>query len=436
MAISPSRKAAFDALMRIDLQNAHSSEALAEVETGLNEKDRSLCHEIVLGTIRHQIELDREIDILTKSKKLDLEVRTAIRIGLYQIRFLDRVPAYSAINESVELVRRAKKASAAGFTNAVLRRASRERVVIAFVDELDKISVETSHPRWLIERWSEQFGIDAAKDIATANNEMPQIAFRRTNVATTSEQYAVLSNFKASGNVEGCFISERSSAELLALGEAGVVYFQDEGSQLAASIVSNTESPFRILDLCAAPGSKTGSIAMQPHSFLAAGDVSGKRLSFLKQNLAEQGITSVPLCQYDAESELPFADGSFDVVFADVPCSGTGTIRHNPEIRFRSSESNISVLSDKQLKIAENASKLVRPGGLLIYATCSLEIEENESVIGRLLDRTTDFRLENSGSPQKFETPEGYIRTFPHRDGFDGFFIAIMRRKESSTSGR
>ena len=180
MSISPARKAAFDILLKIERDNAFSSVLLPQYEAGLNEKDRGLCHEIVLGVLRRKLFLDRLIDQRAKDRKLDTEVRTAIRIGLFQLLYLDRVPAYSSVNESVELTRRAKKTSAAGFVNALLRGFQRQMPVPVFTDEIDRISIETSHPRWLIEKWIGQFGLERARNIAEANNETPRLSFRLT----------------------------------------------------------------------------------------------------------------------------------------------------------------------------------------------------------------------------------------------------------------
>jgi 16S rRNA (cytosine967-C5)-methyltransferase len=213
----------------------------------------------------------------------------------------------------------------------------------------------------------------------------------------------------------------------LELERAGLVYFQDESSQLVALAVKAIEGE-TILDVCAAPGSKTGMIAASGGGRVVAGDVTGSRLATLGSNLEKQGVSGVRLCQYDASSDLPFADAAFDIVIVDAPCSGTGTIRHNPEIRYSLSSDDFERHSSKQLKIALNASKTLKIGGRMIYSTCSLEREENEDVIKKLLEIDPGLKVTSLKVGERFITDEGFARTFPDRDDMDGFFIAQLTR--------
>jgi len=425
MAISPARLAAFRTLLAIEFDGAFSSDALAAAKIELAGKDRSLCHEVVLGVLRRLIYLDRVIDKITGGKKLDPAVRITLQLGIYQLLFLDRVPDYSAVNESVELVRRAKKSSATGFVNAALRRVTRESIVLDYTDDTDRLSVSTSHPRWLIEHWIREFGEIDAFRIAAANNEVPSICFRhtiRTNRAETADMG------RTSGNVEGCFVSNLVSPELLELERGGRIYFQDEASQLVAASVGKL-SGRRVLDVCSAPGSKTGVLAMRGADLVVAGDVSNNRIALLRTNLERQGVLRVPVCQFDAAVSLPFRDRSFDVVLVDAPCSGTGTIRHNPEIRYRLKKTDFERLADKQLLILINASKVVNVGGRIVYSTCSLERVEGEDVIARFLKETSNYDSVRPPVEGRFVTNEGFGRTFPHRDLMDGFFIANLVRR-------
>ncbi|MBX7056028.1 MAG: 16S rRNA (cytosine(967)-C(5))-methyltransferase RsmB [Pyrinomonadaceae bacterium] len=426
MAISPSRIAAFECLLAIDGKKAYSADALATAESSLGEKDRGLCHEIVLGSLRRQIYLDRLITKFAGAKKLDLAVRVALRIGIYQLLFLDRIPAFSAINESVELVRRAKKASATGFANAILRRITREGLELVFDDDIDRISVETSHPRWLIERWIVEFGSERAIELAQANNAEPPLAFRRTARTTNVDLDEV---GRPSRYVPGCRLGTGDSRRLMELERAGVIYFQDESSQLvAAAAVANTGGS--TLDVCAAPGSKTGMIRMSGRDLIVAGDLTDMRLATLRSNLERQGTQGITLCRYDAAAGLPFADNTFDVVIVDAPCSGTGTIRHNPEIRYNLTNEDFVRHSSKQLKIALNASKALKKGGRMIYSTCSIERIENEDVIAGLLAERPDLVVTRPEVNERFITEEGFARTFPDRDDMDGFFIAQLTRSD------
>jgi 16S rRNA (cytosine967-C5)-methyltransferase len=416
--ISLARISAFEILLKIEKERAFSSILLPIYEANLSANDRALCHELVLGVLRKQIYLDKIIENFS-NKKLDLEVRIALRIGLYQLLFLDKIPAYSAINESVNLVVKAKKTSAKGFVNAILRRVTREKIELNFADETERISVETSHPRWLIEKWISQFGIEETEKLAVANNQTPDLNFRFT--AKTTD--AIKKSLETS-QPERSFLRD--------LAENGKIYFQDEGSQLIGKSVG-LQNGEKFLDICAAPGSKATLVAsekakVKSENLFVAGDSHWNRVRILRENCLKQGINFINILQYDAEKSLPFADETFDVVLLDAPCSGTGTIRHNPEIRYHLQEKDFRELSAKQLRILENASKILKRGGRLIYSTCSLEKEENEGVIESFLSANEHFSVIKNDIYAKFSNEKGYARTFPQRDAMDGFFIVTMKK--------
>jgi 16S rRNA (cytosine967-C5)-methyltransferase len=421
MNISPARTAAFDILIRVEKDGAFSSALLPQFEETLSEKDSSLCHELTLGVLRRKLYLDAVIDKLSKGKRIDLEIRVAIWLGLFQLIFLDRVPAHAAIDESVNLALRAKKRSAKGFVNAILRSFQREPFVPHSDDQIEELSISTSHPRWLIERWVEQFGIDEARKLCEANNERPSIAFRVIDKdgAENLESLLMQGSVRRSEFVDGAFISAGEIPD--------GIYFQDEGSQLVAqSVIADTDS--LILDVCAAPGGKTAMIAAKTRR-VVAGDVHWNRVELLRSTCENLNATNVRIVQYDARESLPFENGTFDVVFVDAPCSGTGTIRHNPEIRYSISGVDIIELSDKQRRILQNASDLVREGGKLIYSTCSLEREENEMVCADFERSNPHFIKTTPSVPDRFLTVDGFARTWPSRDEMDGFFIAVYGRK-------
>ena len=427
--ISPSRIAAFEILRKIETEQAFSSILLPQYEEKLSVKDRALCHQITLGVLRNRIYLDRVIVVLTKGKKLDSVIRTILEIGLFQLLFLDKIPDYSIINESVNLVQRAKKTSAKGFVNAVLRRATREKIILDFIDETEKISIETSHPIWLIKKWIKQFGFEKTLELAKANNEIPPVCFRPTNKFSGDDK--IFEHYKKSVFVENCFIAESFDEQLFNLAVNGKIYFQDEASQMVGQAVEINDGEF-FLDICAAPGSKTTQISAKRKAQNAkffAGDLHISRAKFLRENCLKQGINFVNTLLYDAEVSLPFAFESFDVVLIDAPCTGTGTIRHNPEIRYFLEEKDFEELSIKQLRILDNASKLVKRGGKLIYSTCSLEPEENETVIKNFLKSNANFEIIAPNVPARFLTENGFARTFPSTDNMDGFFISALDRK-------
>jgi 16S rRNA (cytosine967-C5)-methyltransferase len=427
MNISPARIAAFDILLRIETERCFSSILLPEYESRLSPKDRALCHQLTLGVLRKQIYLDRVVDHFGCGKRLDPAVRISLRLGLYQLLFLDRVPDHSAVNESVNLVQKAKKTSARGFVNAILRRALREPFVPKYTDEVDKISVETSHPRWLIEKWIQRFGISETAMLAESNNAPPIAAFRLTARAPDGLRFE---GAQESEFVPGCFLADPGTAEMAQAAERSEIYFQDEGSQLVGNAVVVPDGGL-FLDVCAAPGSKLTQIAAQRNDgLIVGGDIHSHRTRFLLENAWTQSVSRVSVVQYDAENEFPFEEGSFDTVLVDAPCSGTGTIRHNPEIRYFLESDDITALSAKQRRILRNASKMVRNGGYLIYSTCSLEGEENEAIADDFLRSHPAFRKTAIDVPGRFVLDDHYARTMPHIDQMDGFFIASFVRSE------
>lgn len=434
--VSPARVSAYEILLKIENEKAFSSALLPIYEENLSSKDRALCHEITLGVLRKKIYLDRIIEKFTKKKigKFDLEVITALRIGLYQILFTDKIPAHAAINESVNLVRRAKKRSASGLTNAVLRRATREKIGFEFSDEIERISVEQSHPKWLIEKWIGQFGFDETEKIAKANNEAPNLSFRLTNKTSDLTESYIENEAKIEQSkfLENSWQTDKYDEKLFELAQNGEIYFQDTASQIVASLVDLKENP-SFLDVCAAPGSKTTLIAKNisksKEKLIVAGDFYEHRVRFLRENCLNQAIDFANFLVYDAEKSLPFAREIFDVVLVDAPCSGTGTIRHNPEIRYFLKPEDFAELSGKQLRILENASKLVKREGRLIYSTCSLEKEENEEVAENFLAKNSRFGKITDDLPRQFITEKGFARIFPDRsDNTDGFFISVFEK--------
>jgi len=422
MKISPARIAAFDVLLRVENDRAFSSVLLPAAEEGLSQADRALCHELVLGTLRRQIYLDKLIDSLSGGKRLDNAVRIAVRIGLYQLLFLDRIPDHSAVNESVNLIQKAKKTSAKGFVNAILRRAAREQLDLKFLDRIEQLSVETSHPQWLLEKWIAEFGREKAGLIAAVNNQVPAQAFRSIDGRPIHVASSMPSKF-----VEGCYLLSRDMDASSIIGSDDI-YFQDEGSQMVAAAV-RVLAGGRFLDVCASPGGKTGYIASHTNArSIYAGDLYWQRVEMLSDNCRRQRADA-QIVQYDAESSLPFQDSSFECVFVDAPCTGTGTIRHNPEIRYFLRPEDFAILAEKQRAILKNASKLVTHEGSLVYSTCSLEFEENEEICRTFLDESNEFGLVRPKVEEQFLTADGFARTFPHRDEMDGFFIAEFRRR-------
>ncbi len=434
--VAPARSAAFEILSRVE-SGAFASVLLATTAVELDSRDRGLCYELVMGVLRWQLWLDYLITHFAKrnAAKLDPAVRIALRLGLYQIRFLTRIPVSAAVNESVNLVKRARLRSAEGLVNAVLRRAVREPnydPASAIPDALERLSVSTSHPAWLLERWIVAFGEAEAAALATANNLPAPTAFRLVNKVNES---AILERLRSGGAnvspseiVAGGWRVSGAAALLRELAQAGDLYVQDEGSQLVAQSVE-VKTGDRVLDVCAAPGSKATQIAKVVEDVnLIAGDLHPQRLHTIREAAHLQGIDSISCLVLDGLRPLPFTEAAFDRVLVDVPCSGTGTLRHNPEIRWRISAEDITELSDRQLQILLNAARAVKPGGRLIYSTCSVELDENEAVVQSFLQRRAGFERAQLEVPTSLLTASGDVRTWPHREGTDGFYIAAFTR--------
>jgi len=444
-SISPARLAAFEILLRVE-EGAYASILLNSKEEELGTLDRGLTHELVMGVLRWQLWLDRLIEYYSGRKvtDLDLAIRVVLRLGLYQLRFLGRIPDSAAVNESVNLAKFARLRSAVPFVNAVLRRATREPDVDPaneIEDPIEKIAVNTSHPAWLIERWSKAFGGEEAERFAQANNEPAPVAFRVVN--SRADEVAILEQLSQAGGVLtaskiaiGAWRIDGAGSLLSQLVNRGEVYVQDEASQLVAQVLG-AEPGHRVLDLCAAPGSKTTLIADRAldSASVFAGDFYEHRLRTLVSSSELQGLRNIQTVNLNGLQPLPFAERSFDRVLVDAPCSGTGTLRRNPEIRWRISPADIDDLSVRQKQLLENAAHAVKPGGRLVYSTCSVETDENEEVRQAFLENNELFRPANLEVDPSLATSSGAARTWPQKHGTDGFFIAVFYRTERGSVG-
>jgi 16S rRNA (cytosine967-C5)-methyltransferase len=439
-SVSPARLAAFEILLRVE-DGAYASVLLASREAELKPLDRSLCHELVMGLLRRQLWLDRLIELYSNRKiaELDTAVRIVLRLGLYQLRFLSRVPASAAVNESVNLVHLARLRSAASFVNAVLRRATREPEADpanSIADPIDRLSVVTSHPRWLIERWTKAFGTEEAEAFARADNEPAPVAFRIVNNRTPETD--VCGRLREAGGVLVPSKLARNAWRIVGAGDlltdlaaTGQVYVQDEASQLVAEALAARPGE-RVLDLCAAPGSKTTHVAdlTQDSGTIVAADLHEHRLRTVVSSSQLQRLNSIHCAALDGLGPLPFPESTFDRVLVDAPCSGTGTLRRNPEIRWRISPADIEDLSRRQKQLLFNAARVVKPGGRLVYSTCSVEPDENEAVVQKFLETNRNFGIAELALDSSLITALGAARTWPHRQGTDGFFICAFQRKD------
>ena len=442
--IGPARRAAFDILHRVETERAYASVLIASLaQSNLSREDRSLAHEIVLGVLRWQKSLDYFIERYSNRsvKRLDLTVVLALRMGLYQLRYLTRIPHSASVNESVNLVKQGGVRSAAGFVNGVLRTAVRHLGDAAgdeIEDPADRDSVELSHPSWMLRRWSDFLGEPESRALALANNQAQRSAFRVNSLKSTSgEVTGMLSEqgvaARASKYVSSAFVVEAERAPLAQLAEQGLIYLQDEASQLV-SILLDPKPGERVLDVCAAPGSKTSHIAAltENGSWIVAGDLRTRRLTTLRKTCLRLGAEQVDVVALDGSRSMPFRESAqtFDRVLVDAPCTGTGTLSQNPEIKWRLAPDDAERLSETQLALLGRSAEMAAVGGRVVYSTCSVEPDENEAVVAGFLEANSRFRLVEPNAPSELITSHGYVRTFRHRHGMDCFFAAVMQRVE------
>jgi 16S rRNA (cytosine967-C5)-methyltransferase len=450
--VSAARAAAFDILLRIERESSYASELLhSSTYSRLTIVDHSLATELVMGVLRWRSRLDSQIAQSSAQplSKLDLEILTALRLGLYQLRWLNRIPASAALNESVELVKRARKRSAAPFVNAVLRKlaangpTTRDNSPLT-IDHAsaETIAAESAHPLWLVERWIQAYGMEATLKICQQNQSIPTTAIRIRHPGAEDRLRAEGIELAPGALLSSARQIRQGDVTKKATFRERLCVIQDEGSQLVAALVGQSK---QVLDCCAAPGGKTLAIAdRNPSTRVAAVELHTHRARLLRKLLSAKNrkteSPSVQVVAGDARN-LPF-NSRFDRVLADVPCSGTGTLSRNPEIKWRLAPADITELQSRQLAILRSAMNQVAVGGRLIYSTCSLEREENEDVVEsamaenknlRVVDCRAELeRLQREGElvwPDPSSLTRGkFLETLPGIHPCDGFFAAILEK--------
>jgi 16S rRNA (cytosine967-C5)-methyltransferase len=447
MPASPARTAAFDILLRVEREASYASDLLhSRTYETLSTPDHALATELVMGVLRWRSSLDDEIALASSQPlgKLDLEILSALRLAIYQFRYLDRIPARAALYESVELVKRARKRSAAPFVNAVLRKLSTGagsfRSVSTNSRSAEELASSLAHPRWLVERWSRDYGLDVANRICRHDQSPPVSTIRlRTPSAESELGCEGISLLPAAFLTSARCIHSGDVTETKAFRQGRVV-IQDEASQLVAALVSSDSD---ILDCCAAPGGKTLAIADEnPRARITAVELHPHRARRMKKLFATaHGTPGIAVLVSDAR-QLPFP-GRFDCILADVPCSGTGTLARNPEIKWRLGAEDLIELHDRQVAILRAAMAHLTRQGRLVYSTCSLEKEENEDVVEQALAGENAFHLldcraalEDLKARGKLSHRERspltrgpYLRTIPGVHPCDGFFAAILEHR-------
>jgi len=447
--IARARVAAYEVLRSVSTGRADLPAAIAASRTALNdERDRALATDIATGTLRWRGALDYLIAHVAKRPvaRLDDEVVDILRLSLYQLLHLTRVPASAVVDDGVSLTKKAGKKSASGFVNAVLRNVSRSRSSLPLparptdardrVATLDYLSITLSHPRWLAERWLDRVGLDRAEAWMTFNNQPARLTLRANPLRTTRD--ALLARL-AGRDVEAHAGRFAPNAIVIDRGnlrdeaDSGEFLVQDEASQLVALLAGPTPGT-RVLDTCASPGGKATAIAasLAPGARLIACDVRERRTALLQKTVAAAGTGNVWIVQADVTAPLPFS-APFSAVVVDAPCSGLGTLRRDPDIKWRRDADALPAFSAAQRTMLDHAADVVAPGGRLVYATCSSEPDENEQVAAAFLEGHPAFKPVRADAAHPSIAKElvddrGYLRTEPDRHGLELFFGAVFER--------
>jgi 16S rRNA (cytosine967-C5)-methyltransferase len=454
MAISPARKIAYDVLKRVEGEGAYASDLLhADLGARVKPADAALATELTLGVLRQRLLLDflLELHLEKTVERLDLPVAIALRLGAYQLRFLQRIPASAAVNESVELVKKARKTSAASLVNAVLRRVAEqskipaEKLVSPDIPGAERLAILHSHPAWMVERWLARFGETRTIALLGADNRTPGLSCALSDPAQRQEVFRALEqaalHVEAGTLLRDAFSVSGGSASRTAEFRAGRISIQDEASQ-AIPLLLGVRPGDRVLDLCAAPGGKTQPLARAAgnRGVVFAADRYGHRLRAMAAQLDRLGLSNVRLVQLDATQDLPFGT-RFDRILLDAPCSGTGTLARHPEIRWRLRPEQFAELHALQVRMLRVALAHLAPGGRLVYSTCSIEPGENEEVIAEILREASGVSRVPCGEMIETLAPDlaagvagsaliddaGQFQTLPGRQQTDGFFAAALR---------
>jgi 16S rRNA (cytosine967-C5)-methyltransferase len=443
--VSPARAAAFHILLELARSaSAHSDDLLrSDRVNALSSQDRNLCTALVMGTLRWQLALDETIaPLLTHKSKLDEPVRTALRLAAFQLLFFDRIPAHAAISDSVELTKRAGHRFASGLVNAVLRK-------IAASSEAIKghITAMSAHPDWLVQRWTKQFGPENAAAIFKYDQQLPPVHVRLPNPEAETALTAEGITLAASPFLNASRLVVAGDAANSNAVRNGLARIQDEGSQLIAELLgAQADAPAAILDCCAAPGGKTATLAERhASSRVVACDISAARLKKMEELFRPQPALAKIECRL-ADAALIDGSEQFDLILCDVPCSGTGTLARNPEIKLRLHPDDLSRQQARQVDILRAALKALAPAGRLLYSTCSLEPEEDEQVILAILKADPSVRvlpiqetIENLAADRILHEAGvalllsqcirgQFLRTIPGLVAVDGFFAAMLTK--------
>ena len=431
------RQAALTVLERCRRNQSYSDAMLSSVldSAMLDTKDRSLASKLCYGVLQNMFLLDYYIDWVADGKKIEPKVRDVLRLSAYQLIFLDRIPAHAAVSEGVELCKKCGLSRAAGFVNAVLRKLADSRENLPEIPKDNKkkyLSIKYSVPVPLADLLVSEFGFDFAESLLIANNAEAPSALQVNTLKTTTELLCQSLNSSGisckSSMLEDCLVIDGGSVTSSPEFEAGMFYVQDCAARLSV-IAAAPKSGDRVLDACAAPGGKSfaSAIAMNNTGSILSCDLHKSKLKLIFEGADRLGINIITCEEMNASSPQKDLLSQFDLVIADVPCSGLGVIRKKPDIRYKDI-TQTEELPRIQLQILEGVSGCVKPGGTLLYSTCTILKRENESVVRDFLAAHSEFSAETFELPGIGTVPEGMITLFPHIHGTDGFFICKLRK--------
>ena len=411
-------------------------------------REISLLYAIVFGVLRWRARLDWIIESFSKIKlrKIDAKVLNVLRIGLFQIVYLDRIPTSAAVNTSVELAKSIAPFWVVNFVNALLRKAAKSYHNVVFPDfktrPVDSLTANQSFPKWLIKRWVSRFGPNEAKALCEAINKIPPITLRVNTLKTTREK--LICDIKCEvktlqrASISDCGIHAFGMEKTLAQTNAfkkGLFQVQDEAAQLVTMFL-NPKPGEDVLDACAGLGGKSGHIAqcMKNKGRLVTIDKNHEKTQDLALELKRLGFTNITPLVYDLNKPIKgLSPNIFDRVLLDAPCSGLGVLRRNPDAKWKPKKKKLNSFHHSQRAFLENISSFVKPNGIIVYCVCSMEPEENDEVVLSFLEKHKEFKIDEA--PKKFpkKAPyiiddKGYLRTFPHLHHMDGFFAVRLRR--------
>jgi len=437
------RGIAIKILNRVDRTDAYLDKLL-EIElkhSELSGKDKALLFEIVHGVIRWLGRIDWILNGFYKGQfsKCIPNVKNSMRVALYQILFLDRIPDHAAVNESVEFVKKLQGEKSANLTNAVLRNIIRNRKGIRYPNKDEDIvgylSAYYSHPTWMVKRWINRFGEEETEKLLISNNMKPAHTLRVNNLKTSVDELKKLLNSVELGFTSGKYLNNYIHLNALTnitqweYFQKGYFSIQDESTGFACKVL-DPKPGMKILDLCAAPGGKTSFLSdmMNNEGEIVALDKFESRLELFNKNIQRLGINNVRSIAKDA---LQFNEKGFDAVLADVPCSGLGTLTKKPDIKWKKDFGDIRKLGNIQFELLKKSSELVSTGGLVVYSTCTIEPEENILIVNKFLEQHNNFELVNLNEQFDFNLLDenGCIQTLPNRHKIDGAFVAKLIRK-------